>query len=243
MDIIPESAIKDDFSSDSLQPVDLRTEKELESDSKFLISKPRYSSHSKSTKISASVPMNNVANTMFIGELKVGTHTGKNIFQVIFDTGSALTCINSKRCNDIGCRKSHQYDRARSKTFQEIGREVEISFGSGTLQGLINRERFTIDGFTINSAVFIEVTRQIGDAFHEGDFDGIVGLGYPHMTGVPTLFDYFIKQHELEKNLFSFHLNRQPGMSGSTLIFGGTDDSLISGAWEYHDVTEKVNSQ
>ena len=179
---------------------------------------------------------------MFIGELKVGTHNGKNIFQVIFDTGSALTCINSKRCNDIGCRKSHQYDRARSKTFQEIGREVEISFGSGTLQGLINRERFTIDGFTINSAVFIEVTRQIGDAFHEGDFDGIVGLGYPHMTGVPTLFDYFIKQHELEKNLFSFHLNRQPGMSGSALIFGGTDDSLISGAWEYHDVTEKVDS-
>ena len=42
MDVVPESAIKDDFSSDSLQPVDLSTEKQLESDGKFLISKPRY---------------------------------------------------------------------------------------------------------------------------------------------------------------------------------------------------------
>lgn len=54
---------------------------------------------------------------------------------------------------------------------------------------------------SLKDAVFIEVTRQIGDAFNDvfiylslkGDFDGIVGLGYPHMTGVPTLFDYMIK--------------------------------------------------
>jgi cathepsin D len=54
---------------------------------------------------------------VFIGALKVGSHTKQNVFNVIFDTGSALTCINSKRCNDIGCKRAHQYDRARSTTF------------------------------------------------------------------------------------------------------------------------------
>lgn len=173
---------------------------------------------------------------MFIGALQVGTDKGKNEFNVIFDTGSALTCITSKLCHDIGCRRSNQYDRHRSKTFDEIGRSVEITFGSGTLKGLINRERISVDGMDLNDAVFIEITHQIGDAFHEGDFDGIVGLGYPHMTGVPTLFDYMIKQHKLERNVFTFSLNREPGNSGSELLFGGVDNNMIEGEWTYHPV-------
>lgn len=44
----------------------------------------------------------------------------------------------------------------------------------------------------LKDALFIEITTQIGDAFHSGEFDGIVGLGFPHMTGVPTIFDYMI---------------------------------------------------
>jgi hypothetical protein len=96
---------------------------------------------------------------MFIGALQVGTEKDKNTFNVIFDTGSALTCITSKLCHDIGCRRSNQYDRHRSTTFGEIGKEVEITFGSGTLKGLINRERITVDGMNLNDAVFIEVTQ------------------------------------------------------------------------------------
>jgi cathepsin D len=56
------------------------------------------------------------------------------------------------------------------------------------------------------------------------------------MTGVPTLFDYMIKQHKLDRNVFSFHLNRAGGDTGSQLIFGGVDNSLIQGEWTYHDV-------
>lgn len=41
--------------------------------------------------------------------------------------------------------------------------------------------------------MFVEISRQIGESFEDGDFDGVVGLGYPHMTGVPTLFDYMIQ--------------------------------------------------
>lgn len=62
------------------------------------------------------------------------------------------------------------------------------------------------------------------------------------MTGVPTLFDYMIRQHKLQKNQFTFHLNREVGDSGSSLIFGGVDDSLISGEWVWHDVNQKVQT-
>lgn len=83
---------------------------------------------------------------MFTGELTVGTQKGRNAFDVIFDTGSALTCIASKKCHDIGCRRAKQYDRDRSNTFEEIGKEVEITFGSGVLRGLVNKESFQVDG-------------------------------------------------------------------------------------------------
>ena len=136
-----------------------------------------------------------MANTMFIGELSVGNEEENNKFEVIFDTGSALTCIASELCKDIGCLKSRRYNRKNSDTFEEIGKQVEITFGSGTLKGIINKEEMAVDGLKIKSAVFIEITKQIGDAFHDGDFDGIVGLAFPHMTGVPTLFDYLINQH------------------------------------------------
>lgn len=33
---------------------------------------------------------------MFIGKLQIGSAKGKNTFDVIFDTGSALTCIASE---------------------------------------------------------------------------------------------------------------------------------------------------
>jgi hypothetical protein len=103
-----------------------------------------------------STDLQNVGNTMFVGALGVGAQTD---FRVIFDTGSALTCINSKKCNDIGCRRSHQYDRSKSSTFKEIGHEVEIQFGSGTLQGLINKESIKVGGFQLTNVVFIEITK------------------------------------------------------------------------------------
>ena len=77
----------------------------------------------------ANVPLENVANTMFIGGLYMGTlsiylgsDNDRKPFMMIYDTGSALTCVASKLCNDIGCKKAHQYDRHSSETFSEIGK-------------------------------------------------------------------------------------------------------------------------
>ena len=50
----------------------------------------------ESESVHATIGLTNVANTMFIGELSVGTEEGNNKFEVIFDTGSALTCIASE---------------------------------------------------------------------------------------------------------------------------------------------------
>ncbi|CAD8191085.1 unnamed protein product [Paramecium pentaurelia] len=237
MDVIPLTSEEKGIFEESgaLSPIDIHIEQQMEHQSQKLLTTNR----NQDGLYIADVPLTNIANTMFIGELQVGSAQGKNAFDVIFDTGSALTCIASEQCKDIGCQKSKRYNRAESQSFNEIGKSVEIVFGSGTLKGLINRERIRVDGLDLKDALFIEVTQQIGDAFHEGEFDGIVGLGYPHMTGVPTLFDYMIQQHKLHSNVFTFHLNRATGNSGSQLIFGGSDDSQIKGEWVYHQVHEQ----
>lgn len=162
MDLIPTGLNKDQ--GDTLLPADRAIEDGLEGDTQLFF-KELFNSNviskedmSKIDKVRGKVPLENVGNTMFIGPLKVGTDEGANTFNVIFDTGSALTCITSKLCHDIGCTRSKQYDRKKSSTFGEIGKEVEITFGSGTLKGFINRERIQVNGMNLNDAVFIEIT-------------------------------------------------------------------------------------
>lgn len=82
----------------------------------------------------------------------------------------------------------------------------------------------------IPETLFIEITEEEGDVFEtvknlninihfiiyiyfknkfQGDFEGIVGLSFPDLADdMPTLFDFMMNEDLVEKNMFSFYLNR-----------------------------------
>lgn len=61
----------------------------------------------------------------------------------------------------------------------------------------------------IPETLFIEITEEKGDVFETGDFEGIVGLSFPDLADdMPTLFDFMMNEELVEKNVFSFYLNR-----------------------------------
>ena len=62
------------------------------------------SNHKKEDKEAPQkISLHNFKNTMYTGNIGVGDPD--NLFEVIFDTGSANIWINSARCTDPGCVK------------------------------------------------------------------------------------------------------------------------------------------
>jgi len=81
--------------------------------------------------------------------------------------------------------------------------EVEVEFGSGTVTGILAKETFFVNGMEIPETLFIEITKEEGDVFEDGDFDGIVGLSFPDLADdTPTLFDFMMKSEVIAAPMF-----------------------------------------
>lgn len=84
--------------------------------------------------------------------------------------------------------------------------------------------------------LFVEVSREDGDAFDYSDFSGIVGLGFPGLAqGAPTLFDYMWKYKLIKEPVFAFKMGRNfEDPSDSHIVFGGYNKEEVVGDVIYH---------
>lgn len=197
----------------------------------------------KSGKLCASLEeLKNYMDAQYYGEIALGTPSQK--FKVIFDTGSSNLWVPSQKCYSPACWFHKTYKSGRSSTYRSNGTDLEIRYGSGSMQGFLSVDNLSVAGMNIKNQTFGEATVLPGITFIMAKFDGILGMGFETISqdNVKTPFLNMVEQKLVPEPVFSFWLNRniQSKGPGGELILGGIDHSLYEGEIQYTPVTREA---
>jgi len=193
------------------------------------------------------VAMSNYMDAQYYGEIAIGTPSQK--FTVVFDTGSSNLWVPSSKCGflQVPCDLHAKFDSKASETYEADGTPFAIEYGCGSLSGFLSKDDVKIGDLTVKGQYFAEATKEPGIAFLFSKFDGILGLGFDTISvdKVTPVFYNMMEQKLIEKNMFSFWLNRTSNEDGSAsvvggeLVFGGSDPKHFVGEHTYAPVTRE----
>jgi hypothetical protein len=115
--------------------------------------------------------------------------------------------VNSALCEEESCESRAAYDHSKSRDFEEMGDYLEVEFGTGIVQGVINENTVTFAGNAIKAQKIGEIIDEVGDVFSQSKFSGILGLAFRSRVAFSfkPVFHSLMSQHALSSNIMSFY--------------------------------------
>merc|ERR1719272_52868 len=195
----------------------------------------------------AKVPIKNLENAQYYGEIQIGT-PGQP-FTVVFDTGSSNLWVPASNCTQKGCKKKHKYTAAKSSSYKADGRIFYNRYGSGPVSGFLSNDQVQVGDLEVTDIAFAEITDAsgLGPAFAVGQFDGILGMAWDTISvdHLETVFGKMIDEKLVDQQIFAFYLSSEahpplPPLHQGELIIGGIDSSHYTGELTYEPLTSET---
>ncbi|CAM9905590.1 unnamed protein product, partial [Heterosigma akashiwo] len=175
----------------------------------------------------------NYQDAEYLGTVNIGTPIQQ--FQVVFDTGSSNLWVVSDHCTSVPSSTA-AFHSGKSSTFQQSREPFHITYGSGAVKGKWSSDACGVGTLSVKDFDFGLVKESSGGSrfFQALRGSGILGMAFQSisMSGAPTLMDALFDQNQIQSELFSIYLSRN-AHSGSEVIFGGYDTSLVSEDFQY----------
>ncbi|KAM7109687.1 pepsin A-like [Ciconia maguari] len=167
-------------------------------------------------------PLQNYMDNEYYGTISIGT-PGQD-FTVIFDTGSSNLWVPSVYCSSPACSNHNRFNPADSSTFIGTNDTLEITYGTGSMTGVLGYDIVTVADINVIDQIFGLSETEPGDFFYYTPFDGILGLAFPSISsaGATPVFDNMMMEHLVARDLFSVYLSKNE-QSGSFVLFGAID--------------------
>jgi phytepsin len=85
-----------------------------------------------------SINLTNALSSQYYGPISIGSPP--QLFQVVFDTGSANLWIPSSKCTSRACIAHKRYSSDQSITHKKDSRELSITYGTGSMKGYLSKD-------------------------------------------------------------------------------------------------------
>ena len=177
--------------------------------------------------------------SQYVGTIEVGTP--RQMFKVIFDTGSSNLWITGDTCTSPACKIHRMFKPRLSRTFRRMHVEMSVQFGTGRIKGFLGQDTFHLGPIHVRHQTFGQITKEEGEVFMNIKFDGILGLSFPALSaaGYTPVFDSIMKQNLLSDNSFSFYYAPRGTNRQSYVVLGEPDRDLYTGTVNYVEVSKE----
>lgn len=207
--------------------------------------------------IGLSIQANDVG---YLAEISIGTPPRK--FKVILDSGSADTWVMLPQCRSSqnsaeGC--NHPSLNAASSTLHMTNTNFKVSYGTGSVQGVLIKEDITIGGLLLRQHTFGGVTSASKEFTSSNiPFDGLMGTAKSSLSSqkVMTPIEAMAKAGLISGAFIGYSLGRvSDNQNIGQATFGGVDQTKFTGNltmfrnvntkgfWEGEMATILVNGQ
>jgi len=185
------------------------------------------------------IPLETFLTTQYYSEITLGSPPQS--FKVVLDTGSSNIWVPSSKCTSISCFLHTKYEAKRSSSYKANGTAFSIQYGTGSMEGYVSNDVFTIGDIQIKGLDFAEAVKEPGLTFAFAKFDGIMGLAYDTISvnGMVPPFYKMIEQNLIDEPVVSFRIGPSEDDAGEA-VFGGIDKSHYKGDIHYVPVRRKA---